>query len=92
MNKLKIGDREFNIPGIARGSVIPPKIEKIILQEEQKQEEKEAERKWELEKERRQFRHDWKIAVFSAFAGALISRPLWDGLDWLFGLFKVILG
>lgn len=92
MGKLKIGDNEYEIPAIARGAVIPPKIEKMILEEEQKQREKDDDRRWELEKERRQFRHDWKIAVFSAFAGALLSRPLWDGLDWLLGLFKTILG
>lgn len=88
MNKLKIGDTEFNIPDIARGTVIPPKIEKMILEEEQKQEEKEDDRKWELKKERRQFRHDWMIAIFSAFAGALLSRPLWGGIEWFIGFFS----
>ena len=88
MSKLKIGDTEFDIPRIAHGSVIPPKIEKMILEEKQRQEEKDDEQKWELEKERRQFRRDWKIAIFSAFVGALFSRPLWDGIDWFIALFS----
>lgn len=40
----------------------------------------------EKSNERRANFHDWKIAIFSAFAGALLSRPLWDGIDWLLGL------
>lgn len=31
--------------------------------------------------------HNWCIAIFSAFAGALLSKPLWDGIerlaDWI---------
>lgn len=27
---------------------------------------------------RREYRHDWKITVFSALGGALLSEPLWD--------------
>ena len=26
--------------------------------------------------------HDWLITIFSAFAGALLSRPIWYGIDW----------
>lgn len=40
----------------------------------------------EAEKERRQFSHNWKIAIFSAFAGALLARPLWAGIDWIIAL------
>ena len=43
----------------------------------------EAEKIEFLEKERREFRHDWKIAIFSALAGSLLSRPLWSGIDWM---------
>lgn len=38
----------------------------------------------EREKTMRVFKHEWKIAVFSGFAGALLSRPLWDLLDVTF--------
>lgn len=37
----------------------------------------------EAEKERRQFSHNWKVAIFSAFAGALLARPVWAGIDWI---------
>lgn len=49
---------------------------------------KEYERIESMEKERREFSHDWKIAIFTAFAGALLSRPIWSGIDWLIGLFS----
>lgn len=42
----------------------------------------------ELEKEKRQFAHDWKIAIFSSLSGALLSKPIWDIIDFLFGLFE----
>lgn len=32
---------------------------------------------------RREYRHDWKIAVFSALGGALLSEPLWDLIRFL---------
>lgn len=41
----------------------------------------------EKSKERRANWHDWKIAIFSSFAGALLSRPIWGGIDWLINLF-----
>jgi len=28
--------------------------------------------------------HDWLIAIFTAFAGALLSKPLWDLISFLF--------
>ena len=37
----------------------------------------------EDKRQRQKFAHDWKIAVFSAVAGALLARPLWAGIDWL---------
>ena len=27
--------------------------------------------------------HNWRIAVFSTFVGALLSKPIWAGLEWL---------
>lgn len=39
----------------------------------------------ELEKERKekadQRRHDWKLAIFTALAGAFLSQPLWSIID-----------
>ena len=35
------------------------------------------------EDRRREHLHDWYVAIFSAFAGALLSKPLWNGIDWL---------
>ena len=43
--------------------------------EEKRLDEERTDRK-ESEKERRQFAHDWKIAVFGALSGALLSRPI----------------
>lgn len=40
----------------------------------------------EAEKERRQFSHNWKVAIFSALAGALLSRPLWAGIEWILAI------
>lgn len=34
-------------------------------------------------KEKRGYSHDWKIAVFSTFAGAVLSKPLWAAFDWI---------
>lgn len=38
--------------------------------------------------EKRIIRHEWKIAIFSALAGALVSEPLWALIRWIFDLFK----
>lgn len=35
------------------------------------------------ERRTKQFKHDWKIAIFSAIAGALASEPLWAVLHKL---------
>lgn len=40
---------------------------------------------------RKQFKHDWKIAVFSACAGAFLSKPLWYGLDQIIQIFLTLL-
>lgn len=40
----------------------------------------------EQAKVRKVFLHEWKIAVFSALAGALLSRPLWAAIGWLANL------
>ncbi|MBP3304909.1 MAG: hypothetical protein J6L24_02965 [Oscillospiraceae bacterium] len=37
---------------------------------------------------RREYRHDWKIALFSALGGALISEPLWDLIRLLLRLVR----
>lgn len=42
----------------------------------------------EREKEKRQFSHNWKVAMFSAFSGALLARPLWAGIDWFISAVK----
>lgn len=42
----------------------------------------------EDEKEHRQFSHDWKIAMFSALAGALLSKPIWGGIDCAWSFIK----
>lgn len=33
------------------------------------------------------FTHEWKIAIFSAITGALLSKPLWAFFEWLQSLF-----
>lgn len=47
--------------------------------------------KKDAEKEKRQFRHDWKIAIYSSVVGALLSRPIWDGIDWIAKLITSLL-
>lgn len=43
-------------------------------------------------RERRSDRlHDWIIAVFSILAGALLSRPIWESIDWLVQLLHKVL-
>lgn len=42
----------------------------------------------EREEKKREFRHDWRIAIFSAVAGALISEPLWEVIRWVFRCFQ----
>ncbi len=37
----------------------------------------------EKSKERRQYAHNWKIAIFSALAGALLSEPIWSLIRWV---------
>lgn len=37
----------------------------------------------EKEDKKQNFRHDWRIAIFSAVTGALLSEPLWAVLRWL---------
>ena len=33
---------------------------------------------------RKQFAHDWRLALFSVIGGALLSDPLWILLRWIF--------
>ena len=46
--------------------------------------------KGQKQSKRKAYRHDWSIAIFSTLLGALVSRPLWEFIDWirtvLFGL------
>ena len=39
-------------------------------------------------RQKKQFAHDWKIAAFSGVVGALLSRPIWSGIDWLIATIK----
>lgn len=39
-------------------------------------------------KTRKNFIHDWIIAIFSAVAGALFSRPLWNLIEVAISVFK----
>ena len=32
------------------------------------------------------FAHEWKIAIFSTVAGAVLSKPLWTFLGWVWRL------
>lgn len=45
----------------------------------------------EQSEHRKQFAHDWKIAIISIIGGALLSEPLTRGFIWLFTLFLNIL-
>ena len=56
---------------------------KEILETELRQE---KERNGTDERIKRIFRHEWYIAIFSAIAGALLSRPLWSGIEWIVAL------
>lgn len=40
---------------------------------------------------KQEHRHNWLIAVFSTLGGALLSKPLWDGIEWLTELIQEIL-
>lgn len=40
--------------------------------------------------EKRMARHEWRIAIFSALAGALVSEPLWALIRWIFDLLQKI--
>lgn len=39
--------------------------------------------KMEDEEKRKSNLHDWKIAIFSTVGGALLSQPLWYGIEWI---------
>lgn len=34
-------------------------------------------------------RHNWIVAIFSVLAGAALSRPLWETIDWIRRLFTI---
>lgn len=42
-----------------------------------------AYKKMEAEEKRKSNLHDWKITIFSTIGGALLSRPLWDSIEWI---------
>lgn len=46
-------------------------------EENKKAKESECKEAKDKEAEKRQFMHDWKIAIFSALSGALLSEPVW---------------
>ena len=48
-------------------------------------------KKAHMAEKRSEYLHDWKLQIFSAIAGALLSRPLWDGIDWAVSLLRVLL-
>lgn len=52
----------------------------------EREEERISKEKREEELQKKTFRHDWRLEIFSVFAGALLSRPLWAGIDWLIDL------
>lgn len=35
--------------------------------------------------------HNWIIAIFSTFGGALLSKPVWDGIGWFIEWIKEII-
>ena len=42
----------------------------------------------EKAKTKKVFRHEWMIAAFSAIVGAILSRPLWNFIEFIVGLFQ----
>ncbi len=36
---------------------------------------------------KKHYSHEWKIAIFTVLGGALLSRPLWSGIDWIMSHF-----
>lgn len=36
------------------------------------------------------YAHEWRMQIFSAVAGAFLSRPLWDGIDWVIKLLSTL--
>lgn len=45
--------------------------------------------RYENEKRARsqEHRHNWRIAIFSTLGGAILSKPIWDIIDWFIQLF-----
>lgn len=43
------------------------------------------------EDRKQEHRHNWLIAVFSTLGGALLSKPLWDGIDLIIEWIQEIL-
>ena len=60
MDKLNFDGKEFRIPDIARGAVIPGEMQRLELERERRIAEKKADR-----------RHDWAVAIVSTIVGAV---------------------
>lgn len=43
------------------------------------------------EDRKQEHRHNWFVAIFSTFGGAILSKPLWDGIERLIELIQEIL-
>lgn len=70
----------FGAAGHARLSYLQSEKEKMDQQAAQDTKEK-----------RKQFRHDWAIAIFSALSGALLSEPLWLGIQFVIEFIQSLL-
>ncbi len=60
MDKSSLNKFTFEIPAIARGTVIPHEMQRLHLEQERRAAEKKADR-----------RHDWAVAITSAIIGAV---------------------
>lgn len=38
---------------------------------------------YDKQQTRKEHRHNWLIAVFSTVGGAVLSKPLWEAIEWL---------
>ena len=58
-----------------RNSVVTEKGKAYLIKLERSRKEKASDRF-----------HNWLVAIFSVIAGAALSRPLWETIDWLLGI------
>ena len=59
----------------------------FVDQAEAEDKEKRIEQR-ESRRQKEQFAHDWRIAIFSALAGAVLSKPIWAGIEWLIQIIR----